>query len=510
MFKSQFPLWLVAMGLLTGKAAAQTTAQVSFASLTQEYTGTTRLPTVITTPGGLATRVSVTPRVSQTVYKTMPQVMDLSYGGSPLSGNVNKALGDTVTIGGSNRVLESVETILVSWAKAADYPALAAENPKGFYHPVTALVYNRDGNTFTLIGQRTESIFVPWRPLTLSDGSAYPYNGLAFKARFNFPPMAATPLSPTIGVLIAYNTQSNGFNPIGTAGPYNSLNIALGSPVPSVGVNSDTQRMLRYETGLVDSTAFSGQAPYLEVRAFPASPPSGTPVESGDYYVTATIDQAGYQGTASTNFTITPLAAQITLGNLKQGADGTPKPVGVTTNPAGLAHSVLYNGQATVPTTMGDYVVTARITAPNRTGTATAKMTLGRTFATWIQPWITNGSIPAGSAGPLDDPDHDGISNLLEYSAGSNPAMSDVLARLAILDQGSSVTLRYKKQTSILDLGYKIQTSTSLESGSWSDLPGTPAPISTVDGIQTMQQLHTKVPENPKHFYRLHVTQNPL
>jgi hypothetical protein len=46
------------------------------------------------------------------------------------------------------------------------------------------------------------------------------------------------------------------------------------------------------------------------------------------------------------------------------------------------------------------------------------------------------------------------------------------------------------------------------DAGAWSDLPGTPTPLTTVDGIQTMELIHPKAANTEKRFYRLLVTQS--
>src|SRR5439155_14199413 len=67
----------------------------------------------------------------------------------------------------------------------------------------------------------------------------------------------------------------------------------------------------------------------------------------------------------------------ITLSNLTQGYDGSPKPATATTNPTPLSGvSVTYNGSATAPTNIGSYPVVASLnnanyTASNATGTLT-------------------------------------------------------------------------------------------------------------------------------------------
>jgi hypothetical protein len=74
-------------------------------------------------------------------------------------------------------------------------------------------------------------------------------------------------------------------------------------------------------------------------------------------------------------FTIGQAAATLTLGNLNQTFDGTPKAISVTTAPFGLSGvSVTYNGSATAPSAIGSYAVIASLTnidytAPGANGT---------------------------------------------------------------------------------------------------------------------------------------------
>src|SRR5204863_3894716 len=89
---------------------------------------------------------------------------------------------------------------------------------------------------------------------------------------------------------------------------------------------------------------------------------------------------------AAGTLTITKGPATITLSNLTQAYDGSPKPATATTSPAGLSGvSITYNGSATVPTDIGSYAVVASLTnanytASNATGTlsihGTATITL--------------------------------------------------------------------------------------------------------------------------------------
>jgi hypothetical protein len=95
----------------------------------------------------------------------------------------------------------------------------------------------------TLIATRTQTFAIPWRPAAdptcpggtawrASDGNCY--NGLAFTVTFDF---TGTPVPGQIIYGVAFNTQTWGYNPIGTPGPYVSLNFGLATLPPTVGIN---------------------------------------------------------------------------------------------------------------------------------------------------------------------------------------------------------------------------------------------------------------------------------
>lgn len=71
-----------------------------------------------------------------------------------------------------------------------------------------------------------------------------------------------------------------------------------------------------------------------------------------------------------------PAPADVALGQLAQDYDGSPKNVAVTTDPAGVAVSVTYNGSAAAPTTLGTYGVVATVTDPNYYGGATGTLVI--------------------------------------------------------------------------------------------------------------------------------------
>lgn len=100
------------------------------------------------------------------------------------------------------------------------------------------------------------------------------------------------------------------------------------------------------------------------------------PTNAGTYTVLAAATAPGYTGSATNTLVIAPGSATVTLGNLYQSADGTPKNVSVTTAPPGLSTTVTYNGSATAPTAVGSYTVIATVSDPNYVGAATNTLTL--------------------------------------------------------------------------------------------------------------------------------------
>jgi hypothetical protein len=90
-------------------------------------------------------------------------------------------------------------------------------------------------------------------------------------------------------------------------------------------------------------------------------------------------------GAATTNFTaatqnltilIAKAAATVTLGNLSQTWDGTPKAATATTTPTGLSVTFTYDGNATPPINAGSYAVVGTIDEANYQGSATGTLVI--------------------------------------------------------------------------------------------------------------------------------------
>ncbi|MEK7574905.1 MAG: MBG domain-containing protein [Patescibacteria group bacterium] len=75
-------------------------------------------------------------------------------------------------------------------------------------------------------------------------------------------------------------------------------------------------------------------------------------------------------------FNVSNSTALISLTGLLQTYNGSPRSVGVSTNPASLAATITYGGSPTAPTNAGTYEVIATITSPGYTGTVTRSLVI--------------------------------------------------------------------------------------------------------------------------------------
>ena len=104
----------------------------------------------------------------------------------------------------------------------------------------------------------------------------------------------------------------------------------------------------------------------------------------------------------SNDFTITAQPVTVTLGNLDQTYDGTPKSVTVITVPAGLTVEVTYNGLLTPPTALGEYEVVATVTDPNYTGTASGTLVITQATSTHSIPLVVGWNLISFNVHPQD------------------------------------------------------------------------------------------------------------
>ncbi|MDC0324443.1 DUF5011 domain-containing protein [Akkermansiaceae bacterium] len=351
-------------------------ADLSWTNLSQEYDGQKKSPVVTTEPQNLEVTLEYFPRSnSEVLFQRIPEIDQPSYPSYGLNGKVDIGLGDLVGLEIDNQRLESVDVAMVNFAQAASWPQLAEENSKGYFHPLTLTIYRVLGDDLFLVTEKSQDFLIPWRPATLDDGGEYPYGGRAFRARFNLTEEKF--LAGNLALVISYNTNRGGPAPLGVAGPYDSLNVALNDDTPLVGSDENPSRVVRQTaTSIFQSGAFGARAPMFVVRGFPASPATGQPIEAGGYLVRATVDDGDFVAEAYENFEITSQKVELELLGVRQVADGSPKTIEVVEIPEGSSVEVVFAKRDDLPVEEGLYPFFVRLSGGNFSGSRSGVMRL--------------------------------------------------------------------------------------------------------------------------------------
>jgi len=110
--------------------------------------------------------------------------------------------------------------------------------------------------------------------------------------------------------------------------------------------------------------------------------------------------------------------AMVYLSDLVSAYDGTGKSATATTDPAGLAVSLTYDGSAELPMDVGDHVVLATVTTPGYVGSATGTLVIVSAYTAWIETYADPEDPDAAASADLDG---DGWDNAAEYAFGTLP-----------------------------------------------------------------------------------------
>lgn len=497
---------LVAL-LLGLDLACASTSGVSLTDLSQIYDGSPKQPGY-TAPEGVepSFHFSEASAEGAILFRRSPEQLEISYPSLSFAAQPTMGVGELLRFEDpENRLISEVEVVLVTWAKAGDYPDRATLNPQGYLHTISIDLYAAsENNRLTHIESVEEDVFVPWRPLTMEDGSAYTYNGFAFRALIRLPEPIAVPERTMI--LVSYNTARTGFAPIGIPGPYDQLNLGLKvasqSPVTH-GIDENPRALLWVkQTGEWAYPMDYYYAPMLSVHG-PKSRLPGPPTDAGEYQVTAVYEIDGMLTELTETFTILPAPAEVHFGATEIVVDGNPKAIEVTTNPPDLPVEVLYNGSPDAPSEPGRYQVTARILSLNHAGESGILYRLGHDYPSWLA--ATAPSLPAEKSAPTDDPDLDGWSNLQEYALQLDPVVHDHAAATSLLADAHGLWFRFRRNPDALDLTFEVQMHTGL-SGSWTRLDAEDVIALPEDA----PWVSIPVPDDgPHRFFRLSIETNP-
>jgi DNA/RNA endonuclease G (NUC1) len=355
--------WQFAGVPITGNASAAT-ATLILPVVTTADAG--QYDCVVTNIAGTATSAAATLTVNKAVATVSLGTLDFVYSGAPS--------GTTATTAPTGL------NVLITYDGNAAAPVNA-----GSY----AVVATVDDANYTGTASGTLTITKAPATVTLGDLSQV-YSGA---------PRTASALTTPGGLGVAFTYDGSATAPTNT-GTYNVVGTIVDANHfgSASGVLTVTPAVATVTLGNL-SRIYDGSPKAATVTTAPAGLAvsvtynglTTAPTNTGSYAVVATVNDANYTGSASGTLVINQGQATITLTDLVQAYDGTPKPVTVTTAPAGLAVTVTYNGSATVPTNPGSYAVVATSTDANHAGSASGTLVITVTALVRHAPTLNGG-----------------------------------------------------------------------------------------------------------------------
>ncbi len=118
--------------------------------------------------------------------------------------------------------------------------------------------------------------------------------------------------------------------------------------------------------------------------------------------------------------------------------------------------------------------------------------------------WASNHSLPPSKSDPNDDPDLDGIANLLEYVFGTPPMIASSVPRPVMAITGDDFEITLPVAAGLADVSLVLQQSSLLTPESWGSVPGY-----VIEPVGNFQRLRAVVPgDYPRLFVRLKVELN--
>ena len=356
-------------------------ATVTISNLSQTYNGTARPVSVTTTPTNLSVTLTYNglPVAPTNVgnYIVVATVNDLNYLGSIANIlAVNKGVGLlsltnlTQTFDGTAKSV-NVTTVPTNLTVNLTYNGTGNAPTNAGSYAVVGIISdtNYQGsvtNTLvinpaipTIITLPTAGAITYGQTLansTLSGGAASTAGSFAFT-------------TPTIAPNAGITNVSVTFTPTDT-NDYTTTNakvlVVVNQAVATVTLTNLTQTYNGTAKPVSVATSPIGLNVSLTYNGLPV-----TPTNAGSYIVVAMVNNTNYFGSATNTLVISQAQAIVTISNLTQSYDGTPKPVITGTIPTNLNVNITYNGSNGIPSAIGSYAVIAAVNDANYYGSAT-------------------------------------------------------------------------------------------------------------------------------------------
>jgi len=186
------------------------------------------------------------------------------------------------------------------------------------------------------------------------------------------------------------------------------------------------------------------------------------PSNAGSYAVVATVTASGYAGSATGTLTIAKAAAGVTLGNLSQTYDGTPRAASATCVPA-VAYVLTYDGSSNAPTAAGTCEVVATVSDANYQGGATGTLTVAKAEASVVFDSLMAGYNGTGRSATISTEPAGLTVNLTYDGSAALPVAVGTYEVVAAVDEanysgGATDTFTIAKGTAAVTLTGLAQT----------------------------------------------------
>jgi len=219
---------------------------------------------------------------------------------------------------------------------------------------------------------------------------------------------------------------------------------------------------------------------------------AAAPINAGNYAVSALIDDARYQGSATGTLTIAKAGQSITFNApADRRFDSTPIALNATSSSGLPVSFALVSGPAVLDgstlTLTGAGTVVVRASQSGDANYLAASpvdgsFAVGLNFEAWrTQHFNAAELLDPAISGPTADPDGDGFANLVEYALGADPRANSAASAPQVGATASDWTFTYTRPADRSDLTYTVECSTNLVT--WSTIDATR--VSSANGSET-------------------------
>jgi len=425
--------WNAALSQTNSLIVSKAAAAVTLGNMTQAYDGTARVVSATTVPSGLTVSLTYDGNIwaptNAGSYAIQADISETMYQGS-VTGLlvVSQATNDAVvTLSNLAQVYDGTSRSISATTEPADLTveftydgSLTAPVDAGTY-AVTGTVQNIN---YTGSADGT---------LVVSKGMATVTFGDLTQAFDGSERIATATTAPTgLVVNITYDgfatapTNAGSYTVTGIVNDVNYDGSAVDNLVVSKGVAAVTLGDLAQTFDGTDRLATSTTVPAGLTVDVTYDGSATAPTNAGSYAITGMVSDVNYDGSAVDTLVVSKALASVTLSNLSQTADGTPKVVTVTTVPAGLAVDFTYEGSSIAPSNAGSYAVTGTVNEVNYQGSAIGSLVISAAMTAFEQ-WLNEKTLDYQDSryDEAADDDGDGMTTYEEYLADTLPDNSN-------------------------------------------------------------------------------------